>query len=279
MDHQLIEEQNIAALYAAGQLGPEDEERFEEHLIECRECRERVAWADDLRTSLQALAAEDTAQAARLGLLAWLLAWLAGHRRAAGLGLVAALLFLLALPGWLLIEQGKLRRELAAARATAAHPTPAATPTPPDQITAEPGRPAAREKSLEQELAAAQARGEDLARRLAVLTRPQVNTALYSLGLVRGEGSANQVLVGRTPEWVVLSIDLPDSPAASYQATLIDARGRTVWQGEGLRPTANDTLVLAVYSDLLPPGPYRLVLTGPPASPPTEIPFQVARRP
>ena len=58
MDHQRIEEGNVAALYVAGQLAAEEEALFEEHLIECRECRERVIQAEDLRASFQALAAE-----------------------------------------------------------------------------------------------------------------------------------------------------------------------------------------------------------------------------
>ncbi|HSN86711.1 MAG TPA: zf-HC2 domain-containing protein, partial [Thermoanaerobaculia bacterium] len=59
MDHQRIEEESIAELYATGRLSPVDEELFEEHLLECRECRERVAWADGLRDAVRTVAAEE----------------------------------------------------------------------------------------------------------------------------------------------------------------------------------------------------------------------------
>jgi hypothetical protein len=273
MDHRLMEEQCIAEDYVAGRLTLEDEERFEEHLIECRECRERVAWAEDMRDSFQALGAEETAKTVQLGLLARL----ARRRRAVGWGLAAALL-LLALPGWLLIDRRRLQSELAAARIAAAHPVPPA-PAPAPETAAERDRLAARQRDLEQQLAAAQARGAALAGRLAALTQPQVNTAVVSLGVVRGETTANRIAVGREPSWIVLSIELPDAPAESYRATLVDAHGKTVWQGGGLQPTASDTVVLTVYSDLLTPGSYRLRLATSPKDPhPIEIPFQAVQR-
>lgn len=271
MDHRLIEEQNVAELYVAGQLPAEDEERFEEHLLECRECRERVAWADDLKGSFQALAAEERTRAAEVGLLAVLL------RRGRWLGIAALLLLAVAFPAWLLVEQGRLREELAAARAA---PPVTAPPPPPANGGAE-LRAEQERRRLESELQAAQEERERLARRLAELTRPQVNTALFSLGLVRGEEDTNRVLVGPEPAWIVLSFELPPADAESYRATLLDERGRTVWKGEGLRPTASDTLVLGLYSDLLAPGSYRIVLEGAPPEgrpAPIEIPFRVTRQ-
>lgn len=274
MDHRLIEEQNVAALYVAGQLPPEDEERFEEHLLECRECRERVAWAEDLKGSFQAMAAEDGTRAAGAGLLAWL------ARRSRWLGAAALFLLAVALPAWLFVERGRLRRELAVARAARPVPPPS-TPAPlPDAGEAE-RRAEEERRRLEGALQAERKERERLAGQLAELTRPQMNTAIFSLGLVRGEEEANRVLIGPEPAWIVLSFELPPADVESYRATLLDARGRTVWNGDGLRPTASDTLVLGLYSDLLAPGSYRLVLEGlPPRDRPvtTEIPFRVARQ-
>ena len=273
MDHHLIEEQNVAALYVAGQLPPEDEERFEEHLLECRECRERVAWAEDLKGSFQALAAEDATRVAGAGLLAWL------ARRSRWLGAAALALLAVALPAWLLVERGRLLRELAVARAE--RPAPPPSVPVPSQASGEAELRAGRERSrLEGELRSERAEREKLSRRLAELTRPQVNTAIFSLGLVRGEEDANRILIGPEPAWVVLSIELPPADAESYRATLLDERGRTVWKGEGLRPTASDTLVLGLYSDLLAPGAYRLVLEGVPRdrAVSVELPLRVARQ-
>lgn len=274
MDHRLIEEQNVAALYVAGQLPAEDEEQFEEHLLECRECRERVAWVEDLKGSFQAMAAEDGTRAASVGLLAWL------ARRSRWLGAAALFLLAVALPAWLLVERGRLRRELAVARAARPAPPPS-TPVPSQDAGEAALRAEAERRRLEGELQAEREKREALASQLAELTRPQVNTAIFSLGLVRGEDSENRVLVGPEPAWIVLSFELPPADVETYRATLLDARGQTVWKGDGLRPTASDTLILGLYSDLLPPGAYRLVLEGlPPRDNPvtTEISFRVARQ-
>src|SRR5688500_2185483 len=116
MDHRRIEEQNVAELYVTGRLSPEDEETFESHLLECSECRESVGWADDLRTSIRAVAAEDAARAsAQLGFLAWV----SRRTRTARAGLLmAALLAVAALPVWLQADRSRLARELNEARAT-----------------------------------------------------------------------------------------------------------------------------------------------------------------
>ncbi len=274
MDHQRIEEGNITELYVAGQLPAEEEALFEEHLIECRECRERVAWAEDLRGSFQAMAAEDHTRAA-VGI--GLFAWLARHQRAARLGLAALLLLALVLPAWLLVEQGELRRELALARAEAARSRPPAAveaPARPDPLAEE-------RRRLEGQLQAELQETEELKKQLSEITRPQVNTAIFSLGVIRGEGDRTQPLrIGPRPEWIVLSIEAPEAGPESWRATLLDRNGRTVWRGEGLRPTANDELVLGLYSDLLPPGDYRLRLQAMPANggSASEIPFRVERR-
>ena len=277
MDHQRIEEGNVAELYVAGRLSAEEEALFEEHLIECGECRDRVAWAEDLRGSFRALAAEDRARAT-VGI--GLFAWLARHERAAQIGLAALLLFALVLPAWLLIEQGRLRRELALARTEAARsrppvPVEVEVPSRPDPLEGERLR-------LESQLQAELQETEDLKRQLSEITRPQVNTHVFSLGVIRGEGDrTNRIVIGPRPEWIVLSIEAPEAGPEAWRATLLDRDSRTVWHGEGLRPTASDELVLGLYSDLLASGDYHLRLEGTPPQGPTvtgEIPFRVERQ-
>src|SRR5919112_2745332 len=129
MDHRRIDEQNIAELYVTGRLSPEDEEIFESHLLECSECRESVGWADDLRTSIRAVAAEDAARASvQLGFLAWV----SRRTRTARAGLLmAALLAVAALPVWLQADRARLARELNEAQAAAERPAaPAPAPAP-----------------------------------------------------------------------------------------------------------------------------------------------------
>jgi hypothetical protein len=237
-----------------------------------------VSWAEDLRGSFQAVAAEDHGRAAKLGLLVWL----ARRGRGTRLGLAAAALLLAAVfPAWLLVEQARLRHELATARAAVVRPAEPSRPRETPGLAAERNSWSAERGRLEKELQAERQAREELAGRLAALTRPQVNAGLFSLGLVRGEGDSNQVVVGPEPAWIVLSVELPAADFPVYRATLLDRRGRTLWRGEGLRPTASDTLSIGLFSTLLAPGRYRLNLEGlPPGGRPQavgEIPFQVVR--
>ena len=158
---------------------PAEEEELEIHLLECRECRERVARAEDLRESFRALAAEDTA---RTVVQAGLLAWLARRSRAARLGLLAAAVAVLAaFPAWLLLDRARLEAELTAARKAADRPEPPAPQPGPslDQLARDNSR-------LEEELRNERSAREGLAAQLERLTRPQINAVVYSLGLVRG---------------------------------------------------------------------------------------------
>jgi methionine-rich copper-binding protein CopC len=109
-----------------------------------------------------------------------------------------------------------------------------------------------------------------------------VNTPIFSLGLVRGtEQTATRIELGRNPEWIVLSVELPAEEAPSYRAALVTNQGRTVWKGEGLKASADGTVAIALYSTLLEPGSYKLRLEAVDAkghgSPAGEIPFRVAR--
>src|SRR6185436_5778001 len=279
MDHRRIDEENIAELYATGRLPPEDEQEFETHLLECRECRERVAEADDFRDSIRTVAVEDATRATQqIGLVA-AVAW---RRRAARIGLGLALLALAVLPAWLFVDRMRLERELAEIRKTMETPSPQIPPPGPPVDGREVERLAQERSRLEEELRQERTARETLAGRIAEITRPQVNTALYALGLVRGESDAGEIELPSTPAWIVLSIELPQIAYDTYRATLLDARGAKVWRGDGLRPTASDTLTVLLHSDLLQPGTWRLrvdgVEEGGRAVPVGEIPFR-ARRP
>ncbi len=281
MDHSRIEDESIAELYATGRLSPEDEEAYEIHLLECRKCREIVNVVDDFRQSIQTVAAEE---AVRSSARAGLLVWLARRSHLVRIGVTAFLLVLAALPAWLILERSSLRRELEEARISKPAPGPAAAPSPAPALPPVPpaGPPATPENDaeivrLEQELSREREARERLAGRIAELTRPQINTALYSLGIVRGS-DAGEIELGPRPEWVVLSMELPAAEHESYRVTLLDGGGATVWKGDGLLPTASDTLNVLVYSDLLKPGEHRLRLEGVHADravPAGEIAFRV----
>lgn len=273
MDHEQIAEHNVVERYILGRLTPEEEERFEEHLLECPECRLQVEREEDFQESLHTVAAQEAARATvRVGAIAWL-----AHRR--GWLLVAALLLLAVLPLWLLRERSRLQGEIGQLQAGLAHPHPA--PAPASAAPVPNVDPAEKEKLLA-ELAAQKDANSRLSERLARLSRPQVNVPIFSLGFLRGdEGTANRVTLGKEPRTIVLSVELPPVTAKSYRATLTADGGKTLWEGEGLIPNPDGTVTLSLDSGRLEPGPHRLRLTAVDAqgrtAPAGEIPFEVQR--
>lgn len=257
MDHRRIDDQNIAELYVTGRLSPEDEETFESHLLECSECRERVSWADDLRSSIRAVAAEEVGRAsAQLGFLAWL----SRRTRSARAGLLmAALLAVAALPAWLQADRARMARELEQARSeerTAAERPSAPVPAP-AAPTADPRLESlAQENSrLEQELSASR-------QQVAQLSEPQVNARVVSLGVVRGESEPLKIEIGPSPEPILVSLELDAVEHDTYRVTLLEGR-TTVWRKDGFQPTSIETLNVLLNSGSLKPGAsYRFVLEG-----------------
>ena len=272
MEHEQIAEQNVVERYLMGRLAPAEEELFEEHLLECADCRRQVQWEEDFQGSLHTVAAEEAAKAAvvRVGLLAWI----ARHR---GWLLAAAVLLLAVLPiAGLLREQGRLSDQIARLEAAASQRNPQPIPTP------TPAGPDPERQALETALRTERDARTRLAEQIARLTRPQVNTPIFSLGLVRGsEQAPTRVDLGRDPEWIVLAVELPAEEAPSYRAALTMG-DRTVWKGEGLKAGADGTVAITIYSALLDSGAYKLKLEAVDAkghgSPAGEIPFRVDRR-
>src|SRR5262245_8973363 len=107
MEHSYIEENQIADRYLSGKLPAEERSRFEEHFVDCSQCLDRLEATADLRAGLRIVAADEAlrvrtqVQLAQVGLLAWV-ARLSRARQAA---LLAALLFLIAVPPVLLLRE------------------------------------------------------------------------------------------------------------------------------------------------------------------------------
>jgi hypothetical protein len=280
MDHEQIAEHNVVERYVLGRLTSEEEERFEEHILECPECRQQVEREEDFQDSLHTVAAQEVARTtARAGMIVGTIAWLGRRSALRGWLLAAALLLLATLPLWLLRERSRLQGEIGQLHTALARPPAAPAPAPAAPIPS--GDPAEKERLLA-ELAAQKDANSRLSEQLARLSRPQVNVPIFSLGFLRGDdGTANRVVLGREPRWIVLSVELPPETAKSYRATLTAAGGRTVWEGDGLIPNAEGTVTVSLYSGKLEPGPYRLRLTGVDAqgraAPAGEIPFEVVR--
>lgn len=120
MNHDYVEEHQIADLYVMGRLEADEEARFEEHYLGCPECLDRIELAEALRDGLHQVAAEEmvkakvrTAVVQRLGRMAWL----ARAARSGRLGLVTtALLLILLVPLGVWVQRERARSSELATR-------------------------------------------------------------------------------------------------------------------------------------------------------------------
>ena len=250
MDHSYIEEHNIIARYEMGKLSSTDRARFEEHFVDCADCQEQLAAAEDFRQGLRTVVAEDAA-AARLQPKSSWFAWLApGGWRLALIGATALMIALL--PTIVLLRVMR-------------------------QIEGELGRTKTAEETWQRRYAEEQQARVGLEQRLqeveqqvhensAATAKLPVVASIFPLNLVRsGEpiGSANNLTMPRTLQWVIFSLDLEDGPRSrSYGVALSDADGRVVWKQDHLTPGKVNTLGIGVPSNLLREGDYVLTLKG-----------------
>jgi hypothetical protein len=105
MNHDHVEENQIADLYLMGRLDDETAALFEEHYLGCGECLEHLELGEGFQAGLRRVAAEDVAKAVavqHIGLMAWLARAASSPR--AGL-LAAAMLAILVLPLGVLYQQ------------------------------------------------------------------------------------------------------------------------------------------------------------------------------
>lgn len=274
MDHAYVEEKGLIERYHRGLLDPEEEARFEEHYFACPECMEQLELARGFQRGLQAMAAED---AARAVVHAGLFAWLARRGRLAQLGVaLVALLAAAALPAlWFLAENRDLRqaRQEQSEQQRRFEAEQRATE---DRLAESERRRESERRELEQRLAQAQRPAGPAPE----APRPLVPTVLL-LTAARGEPGepAATLDLSRTGP-VTLAVDAGDDPRIeSYRVTVADARGRTLFRQEGLRPNALEVLMVTFPAGFFAPGDYRLNVEGMrPGAPPADVgshPFRV----
>lgn len=246
----------LAALAVGEPVGASPEERLAlaDHVASCRRCAALYRDLLDLHREAQRAAPPERVEGAagaprpRAG-RAWVLA-------AAAL----AALFLAGWSFWLLGQNRRLAAELAAASAPPAAGREAAGRL--GEVEAALGRLA----GLTRDAAAQTERIARLEGEVAELRAPRFNVPVLDLdpaaGAARGEpGAARAVELPAGTALVTLILNPSAPPAAgSYGLEILDAGGRRVWAGNGLRPTPWDNFSLAVPRALLPDGRYRLRL-------------------
>ncbi len=265
MTHSYIEENNITHRYLIGRLSVDEQTGFEEHLVDCPECLDRVQIANRFRRGLRRAVAEDVEQRrvfTQIGLLAWLTHLSSGQRRTLYLATIA---LSVGLP--LLIYFGEMRRiqrELGQVKTAYADL---------QRRYAQQQQAAGR---LEEELQASEERNRQaelqrqgpgaVASGHSTQSQSNIGLPLFALNTVRDSEAepshpANEVSIPRFSRWIILSLEFEPDPAAQfYRATILNQQMQPVWNASNLKLTSKDTIVVSVNTGLLRPGNYMLRL-------------------
>ena len=242
MDHQYIDEHNIAERYLLDQVEAEERAAFEEHFIDCPQCVERLELSEGLKQGLNALGTDSSPAAAKVipmpvsrpteGKVGR--PWFSGRKYAT----IAAMLVLAAAPTvFFAIRNAELSADLEHARSIA-------------------DLSEVRTRRLETQLQ------ELETKTLAMATAP---AAILSLESIRSAGGPVAILERpQAPATVIILINQESVPEfISYRVTLRDSAVKEVWRAEGLKHQSQTMpLAMALNSSLLRAGRYEMVLEG-----------------
>jgi hypothetical protein len=243
MKHSYIQESNLIERYLAGKLTPSEEGPFEEHLIDCQECLDRLETINRFRRGLRTAAAED--DPVTVPPKAMPAAWQSLPRRSWYVAILA--LMVVSVPAiTYFLHMRQVERELAQTRTA----------------YADLQHQYQEQKELVDRLKAGLShpsnQGED--------PHSPASLPVFTLAVVRGAGTeesspANEITVSRRSPWVILSLDLePDPQAQSYRAVILQQGKPINWQAENLKAGVKDTIAVSVRRDLLQSGNYALRL-------------------
>lgn len=239
MDHAYIKEHSIVERYEMRKLSSAESALFEEHFVDCPECQGHLQTAQDFRHALQAANAKDQ-------LLMEFKPAAATFMWRPAFVVAASCAGLLILSTVLLTQQTRrLNRELSRAI---------------DETGA----------WRQQYEAQRQANAELQDKLHQPGQTPQglpVVASVFALNMTRGSqadesGPANRVTLSKSPQLIVLSLDLDGTDFETYRATLKESGGQVVWKDESLATTRSHTLSIALPSSLFHRGDYSLTLEG-----------------
>jgi hypothetical protein len=253
MDHAYIESHSLVELYHQGALPADEEARFEEHFVDCPQCMEQLELARGLQRGLRSVAAEDAARAA---VAAGLFAWLARRGRLAQWGTaLAALLLAAGLPALWLRAGGQGERREWSARLEAQRQSGQELER---KLGESEARRTAEQHERDAELAAAKPPPA------GTLAKPLVNTPVFLLAALRGEGAKPAVVdLAKAGDALALAVDVgADLRFATYRATITRADGGKVFERAGLKPNALEALMVTFPAAFFAPGEYRLRVEG-----------------
>lgn len=120
-----------------------------------------------------------------------------------------------------------------------------------------------------------------LAEELSQMRAPQGGVPVVALSPERsapGEEPATRITVDATPGWIVLALEPPPEPPATYQARLLEPGGKLLWQSGPLSPDAGGRVTVSVHSSWLAGTLYLVELQGP-GSETHSFAFQIQHQP
>jgi len=266
VDHRYIEEADITDRYLLGKLAPEEQDRFEEHFVDCLECLDRLETTKAFSRSLKIAVAEDTEQSRSyvgIGFLAWLMR--RSRWQQALLVFAAVLLPSAVVTSYFISKIRRVQDQLEQSKKTSSD----------WQRRYEDQRQSASrlEKELQDANANLTERRRELEtrsgerRELASSSTFQVQIPVFPLSIVRGSdpssGPTSRISIPQSARSIVLSLELEnDSRIRSYRATITNAGQHVIWTGSNLKRRSKDTLRIHLSSDLVEPGDYQLTLEG-----------------
>ena len=271
MDHTYIEEHNLIERYGLGRLSPDEEMRFEEHFLGCVQCQEELEMERGFRRGLKRAVAEEAGE--RAVVQAGLLAWLAQALRRPQAGLAIALLLAVTLlpAAWFGRQNAELRQQSEAAsneiRNWKARYSGLQAERDEMQLqqTAAEERWDAEKSRLEARLDEITASSEPSKpeRPSAPALDSLVNVPLFLLGKLRSEDAVNRVDPAPDAGYFSLAVDVYTDPRfLDYRLEITDTVGEVVWQQANLLPNALEVLLVTFQRGFLPPGRYRLTVSG-----------------
>lgn len=250
-DHDTIETTSRVEHYVTGRLSEGEALVFEEHLLDCPACLEKVEAAERLQRGLAAVVAED---AATLGVVTT--AAVLARRRWRGVWALAFLVLVGGLGFWL-VDRGdetlRLRHELELAQAALQQSSARGSEA--DELEQ-------RLADAEAALAAASDERQSLAETLERWKTPAANLPIALLTPLRGADDAFAVDLPRDGRWIGLWIELGGEEFNRYHAELINPEGQRVWVGDDLQFNTLGALFVQLPAELLHPGRWTLEVAG-----------------
>jgi hypothetical protein len=276
LEQLLLAEDELADEYVCGSLSPAEAARFERHFLSTPERQQKLRFARSFRQYVSKAAPMDRSRPEReerqQGSFWRRLFSLPTRQSVPAWSLAAAFVCVTLAALWSVIRVREVESQLTQVQGQQSLSSNQARDLE-KQLSEE----RSRQRQLAARLQQEQNERTELERQLAALKggsgpqsprRPGMGSGTllsFALtpGLVRDLQGLRKVTIPPAANWIELELQWPGAEYKGYQATLLDADGRELWSQSTSKTQAgakNEKIVLALPTQLLPPGDYSLKL-------------------